>query len=128
VLLLMLLLLLLLQLLMILLAVMEVLLQLLTEQQAAGLLGAVSSALGAGNLLNLVPRTPAAGDDSERGPTDRRQGEGQRSQRCTAGKRRDHGAGTRVVVCIVVWPAPRNADVARDARQLQSPLSLTARW
>ena len=74
------------------------------------------------------PPAAAAGDDSERGPKDRRQGEGQRSERCTAGKRRDHGAETRGVVCIVVWPSPRNADVARDARQLQSPASLTARW
>lgn len=42
-----------------------VLLQLLTEQQPAGLLGAVAASLAAGNLGNLVPRTPAAGAESE---------------------------------------------------------------
>ena len=41
-----------------------VLLQLLTEQQALGLLGTVRLALSGGTLMNLVPRTPAAGQDA----------------------------------------------------------------
>jgi hypothetical protein len=42
-----------------------VLLQLLTERSAPGLLGTVQSAIVQQNLGNLVPRTPAAGSDSE---------------------------------------------------------------
>jgi hypothetical protein len=41
-----------------------VLLQLLTEQQAPGLLGSVQQALQAKSLSNIVPRTPAAGESS----------------------------------------------------------------
>jgi hypothetical protein len=41
-----------------------VLLQLLTEQQAPGLLGTVRQALTAGTLFNLVPRTPAGGAEA----------------------------------------------------------------
>jgi hypothetical protein len=39
-----------------------VLLQLVTEQQAPGLLGAVQAAIQSQTLTNLVPRTPPAGD------------------------------------------------------------------
>ena len=41
-----------------------VLLQLMTEQQAPGLLGSVQQALQAKTLSNIVPRTPAAGEAS----------------------------------------------------------------
>jgi protein-L-isoaspartate O-methyltransferase len=40
------------------------LLQLLTEQQASGLLGTARQALSAGTLFNLVPRTPAGGAEA----------------------------------------------------------------
>ena len=42
-----------------------VLLQLLTERSAPGLLGTVTSAIQQQSLGNLVPRTPAAGSESE---------------------------------------------------------------
>lgn len=40
------------------------LLQLLTEQQAPGLLGSVQQAIQAKTLSNIIPRTPAAGESS----------------------------------------------------------------
>lgn len=43
-----------------------VLLQLLTERSAPGLLGTVQAAIQQRSLSNLVPRTPAAGPESER--------------------------------------------------------------